>query len=338
MGGFAQSATRTASIAMSTGETADAATLPFRGSTGLRERLRRATASPATRAYMPDRKHPDLFDIEKGWPEEWFDPSFMEAFIDDSADGWSRVITEHLPGDVISFKMFSDEFCQMLLEEVDNFQSTGIPARRPNSMNNYGIILNEIGWKPMVDILQEAVLAKISAKYWPHITPFDDHHTFIVRYKQDEDKHLDMHIDDSDVTFNLCLGRDFTGSPLTFCGFMGEPGHRKLRHTFHHTVGTCIVHLGRLRHGAGDITSGERINLIIWNHSSTYRASAEYTDPPYFKESGPPDHVCLSYTHDCDYGVFKQYEEGHPNEEFQGRGWCPRRGYEYDGFKAEPRH
>ena len=68
-------------------------------------------------------------------------------------------------------------------------------------MNNYGIILNSIGWKPMVDRLQASgtpwivdatlcvhdgamqreVLGRISDRYWPHIKDFDGHHTFIVR-------------------------------------------------------------------------------------------------------------------------------------------------------------
>merc|ERR1719487_954895 len=123
----------------------------------------------------------------------------------------------------------------------------------------------------MMNLLQREVLAKIGAKYWPHITPLDDHHTFIVRYKEAEDLGLDMHTDDSDITFNICLGRKFTGAPLTFCGIMGEADHRKCSYTFHHEKGGCVFHLGRLRHGAGDILSGERLNLIIWNHSSKYR-------------------------------------------------------------------
>merc|ERR1712194_881946 len=90
---------------------------------------------------------------------------------------------------------------------------------------------------------------------------------------------------------------------------------------------------GRQRHGADDIASGERLNLIVWNHSSAYRKSSEYLKPGYNAESGPPDAVCLSYTHDRDYGVFKEYSA--KNEEFQGRGWCPQRGYEYENFEAE---
>mmetsp|Transcript_63923 Transcript_63923/g.205963 ORF Transcript_63923/g.205963 Transcript_63923/m.205963 type:complete len:155 (-) Transcript_63923:110-574(-) len=142
-----------------------------------------------------------------------------------------------------------------------------------------------------------------------------------------------MHTDDSDVTFNLCLGKDFSGAGLCFCGVMGQPDHRHHRYTFHHERGRCCWHLGRQRHGADDITSGERLNLIIWNHSSSYRNSSEYVRPPYHAEAAPPDALCLSYTHDRDFGVFKEYNAR--NREFQGRGWCPKRGFEYKGFEPE---
>ena len=36
-----------------------------------------------------------------------------------------------------------------------------------------------------------------------------------------KDLGLDMHTDNSDITFNVCLGRDFDGAGLTFCGHMG---------------------------------------------------------------------------------------------------------------------
>jgi hypothetical protein len=38
----------------------------------------------------------------------------------------------------------------------------------------------------------------------------------------------------------------------------------------------CVVHLGAQRHGADDITSGERLNLIVWNHSTLYRQTDHY--------------------------------------------------------------
>lgn len=144
---------------------------------------------------------------------------------------------------------------------------------------------------------------------------------------------MDMHTDDSDVTFNVCLGLDFTGAGLSFCGMLGAPDHRKHSATYEHARGTCVCHLGRKRHGAGDIQSGERLNLILWNHSSTFRQSDAYLEAPYRKETGPPDPLCVSYTHDRDYGIFKEYTT--KQERFKGRGWCPRPSFEYDGFKPD---
>ena len=75
------------------------------------------------------------------------------------------------------------------------------------------------------------------------------------------------------VTFNVCLGRDFEGCGLVFCGMIGAADHRCHRHTYHHKVGACVVHLGARRHGADHITSGERLNLVVWNHGLAWRES-----------------------------------------------------------------
>ena len=56
----------------------------------------------------------------------------------------------------------------------------------------------------------------------------DKHLTFIVQYKPDEDLGLDMHTDDSDVTFNICLGKEFEGAGLTVCGLITADGHRQV--------------------------------------------------------------------------------------------------------------
>lgn len=124
-----------------------------------------------------------------------------------------------------------------------------------------------------------------------------------------------MHTDNSDVTFNVCLGREFDGAGLSFCGYMGRPHHRQFSYRYKHVKGDCVVHLGRRRHGAEDITSGERANLIIWTHNLAYRKSSAYnnlhTQKVYEREAGPPDVVCLSYTHDRDYLDFKEKPEAH---------------------------
>lgn len=39
----------------------------------------------------------------------------------------------------------------------------------------------------------------------------------------------------------------------------------------------------------------------------------------------------VSYTHDRDFGQFREWPEG-KKERFMGKGWCPPRGKEYQGF------
>jgi len=208
-------------------------------------------------------------------------------------------------------------------------------------MNNYGVIVNDVGLEPFIACLQRRVLTPLAAALFGDegrgdpATGFDSTHAFVVKYREDEDPHLDVHTDDSDVTFNVCLGRVFEGCGLVFCGMIGAADHRCHKHTFQHTVGRCVVHLGSRRHGADNITSGERLNLVIWNHGLAWRESpgAAAHQRAYEQEGGPPDPRCVSYTHDRDYGTYKSYPEG--REKFQGRGWCPPRGAEYDGFRED---
>lgn len=206
-------------------------------------------------------------------------------------------------------------------------------------MNNYGVIVNDIGMRPMITAFQQQFLWPLAKYLFPiQGEQFDDHHSFLVRYQADEDLGLDMHIDDSDVTFNVCLGdSNFTGATLVFCGTFGESNHRKVSHTYHHQVGRAVLHLGSRRHGADDIASGTRTNLIVWSHNWKYRSSPEYRNRQraqvYEKEEGPPDQVCLSYTHDRDYQHFLPLTQKKAQE--NRHAWCPPPGKEYDGYGKE---
>lgn len=206
-------------------------------------------------------------------------------------------------------------------------------------MNNYGVIVNEIGMRSMISSFQQKYIWVLARTLFPKQGDvFHNHHSFIVRYQSDEDLGLDMHTDDSDVTFNVCLGEsNFTGATLVFCGMFGEVDHRQQTHTYHHEVGRAVLHLGSRRHGADDIESGTRVNLIVWNHNENYRQSYEYMAKRradvYEKEEKPPDKVCLSYTHDRDYTHFKTIPESKRHLQF--RPWCPPVGKEYDGFKLD---
>jgi len=233
-----------------------------------------------------------------------------------------------LPNDVFSFKVFTEEFCQLLMEEIHHFYGSKLPARRPNSMNNYGIILNEIGLESFVFALQDAIIQPLAAILLPaEGSELEAHHSFTIRYRGGEDTHLDVHTDDSDITFNVNIFGNYSGAPLVFCGINGEPDHRLFRTAYQHRLGYAVLHRGRHRHGAEDITSGERMNLVVWSYSPTYRSS-EASRKVHQKEARKPDLRCLSYTHDRDFAQFREFPPDKKSRHF-GRGWCPPRGKEY---------
>lgn len=301
----------------------------------------------AEKRYKPSRRYPDLFtaNFEKSWLHKDF--VIISQFF--SKESSVKNFRDAIPDDLLhkemdgvySFNVFNDTFLRMLNEELDNFYKVSevesIPVRRPNSMNNYGVILNEIGMRPMITAFQQTYLWPLSRHLFPaQASQFDDHHSFIVRYRAGEDLGLDMHTDDSDVTFNVCLGEQFTGATLSFCGMFGAPNHRKHTHTYHHKVGRAILHLGNRRHGADDIESGRRCNLIIWNHNYEYRARGVNSwdrDSHYEREDGSPTLVCLSYTHDRDYEAYKELPEAAKKQ--VRKPWCPPPGYEYEGYFDE---
>jgi hypothetical protein len=199
-------------------------------------------------------------------------------------------------------------------------------------------IVNHIGLRDVITRVQRAVLLPISRLLYPHQAEgpagFDAHHSFMVQYRAGQDLGLDMHTDDSDVTFNVCLGRNFTGARLTICGNSRSPEHRQFFYTYEHVVGRCLVHLGTRRHGADDIHQGERNNLIIWNQNSRFRNGPHAIDrQPYHAEAAEPDPRCLIYTHDRDFGYFLDYPP--KKESFRGRGWCPPAGACYDTMAPE---
>ena len=73
-------------------------------------------------------KHPELF--QGSWNRDWLCPDLAAAI--ESGD-LSSILREETPG-VYSSQMLRPEFCEMLLEECDQYTASGLPIRRPNSM------------------------------------------------------------------------------------------------------------------------------------------------------------------------------------------------------------
>ncbi|KAH8047713.1 procollagen-lysine 5-dioxygenase [Aureococcus anophagefferens] len=225
---------------------------------------------------------------------------------DSSAASTLRELCEPLDAELFAVDLFEESFAAALLADVDAFEATGLPVSRPNSMNKYGVVVNDVGFEHLITTLQRFVLQPLASALYggraggDPAADFDAHHSFVVRYDAaGGDKHLAPHTDDSDVTFNCCLGRrGFEGSGLVFCGELGRPDHRKHSHTFAHRIG-----------GGAEVDYGA--------------------------EASPPDVVCVSYQHDRDSGRFRPYPDAAAEGAFRGRSWCPPRGKEYPGFRDE---
>ena len=298
--------------------------------------LARASSQVAAQ-YEPLRTDRALFDPALV-ATEWLHPEFKalrdELANDDGATALQPLVhREH--DEIYSFPLLKASACRRLFAEVEAFQKTGLPARRPNSMNNYGLILNDIGLRCSLDAVQAAV-QPLARCLWPvEGASLDTHHSFCVSYKPSEDRGLDMHTDDSDVTLNVCLGSaHFDASGLTFCGDIGSGTHRLVSFQYKHQLGRAVMHLGRRRHGADDIRAGHRLNLIMWNYNQEYRASEAFRKRVYEREHTRPDAVCTSFTHDRDYEEVSGNER--PDRKFSTTAWCPPPQAEYEGFLGSP--
>ncbi|XP_076434968.1 2-oxoglutarate and iron-dependent oxygenase domain-containing protein 2-like isoform X2 [Babylonia areolata] len=187
---------------------------------------------------------------------------------------------ECLGEEVYTFPVFTEQYCQLLLEELSHIEQSDCPKGRPNTMNQYGVLLNEYNF-------DEGVLNPLRLQYLRPITSLlfpawgghclDSHKGFTVHYQPDLDRELTCHFDNAEVTLNVALGYDnFLGGDLYFLSWNSEEvqdqgnmasikcGHRP---------GWGVLHRGRHRHGAEAVSSGKRCNLIVWMRSSSVRNS-----------------------------------------------------------------
>ena len=198
------------------------------------------------------------------------------------------------------FRVFEENLCNLLLEESENYikeslysaNSGLLPITRPNSMNSYGLVLNSIGmtkaWncfideiiKPLSDVLIPAQQFKQGRNEQNNGWIFKSHHTFMIRYKQGEDIHLDTHIDASAVTLNVCIGNKpgFEGANVYFHSIANSEQDKEqneyqsphpddcehCRYELSHKIGYGVLHPGNFIHGTKTLTKGTRSNVVIW--------------------------------------------------------------------------
>lgn len=186
-----------------------------------------------------------------------------------------RLFSEIVPGVFASSQLFTDAFLSDMLAELSHIENSGIPRRRPNGMNRYGVILDQVGMEAALNGLVDAYIRPLAATLFPELVGRRDaseHYAFTVRYEEGGDTELAKHGDAAVVTLNLCLGRPgWQGGALRFFESGGEGLYRLPKGNesagagdvrFH--TGMTIMHRGQHKHQALPLEGGERTNLVLW--------------------------------------------------------------------------
>ncbi|KAK1359476.1 PKHD-type hydroxylase [Heracleum sosnowskyi] len=175
----------------------------------------------------------------------------------------------------------------MLVDEAENFENwvreTGTRILRPNTMNAYGSVLDDFGMERMLDKLMKDYILPMSTIFFPEVggATLDYHHGYVVEYGTNRDDHLDFHVDDSEVTLNVCLGELFTSGEMFFRGVrcdkhLDSESESGEIYNYSQVPGRAVLHCGYHRHGALSTTSGHRANMLLWCRSSVFREMRKY--------------------------------------------------------------
>lgn len=178
-------------------------------------------------------------------------------------------------------RMLNNTFCNLMLEKIKLYelQEGQKLSQNANSMHSNAILLEELGLNVLVNEFYEKYLKKTIHSIFPARMnqEFDSIHSYVVRYGHAMDSNLDLHVDDSLVTMNLCLNEEFSGSDLIFNGIRC-PVHIDTfcddseKVIVSHKKGFVVIHDGKNRHYVNSIQSGSRYGLIIWCQNSNERS------------------------------------------------------------------
>jgi hypothetical protein len=149
--------------------------------------------------------HPELFDLEAS-AESFIDPRLLRAVsaleraaavggeVDESE--LRSLFTPAAKG-VWRFPLFTPLFCEKMLDELRHAEASGVPLRRPNGMNRFGAILEDVpggvSFNKSLSYLTRRHLRPLSQMLFPWLVAAgdaDEHYGFVVRYKPGEDVSL----------------------------------------------------------------------------------------------------------------------------------------------------
>ncbi|XP_010479297.1 PREDICTED: uncharacterized PKHD-type hydroxylase At1g22950-like [Camelina sativa] len=232
--------------------------------------------------YQP--RFRELYDFD---PKVFLLYSFRNAISENTEESFRRIISEPFPG-VFVFQMFQPDFIQRLLKEVDNFRiwtfRTNLKIRKPTYKTIHGVVLDDFGLSIMLNKLMQDFIFPLCKVFFPDVCGemFDSHHGFVVEYGENRNvAELGCQIDDSEITLNVCLSKQFEGGELCFRGKRCKKHARADAHPeeifdYRQIPGQAILYRGCHRTGARATTSGSRVNMSLWCKSSFFREMETY--------------------------------------------------------------
>lgn len=243
--------------------------------------------------------HAKLYDVNS-YKDDLIDEKLRNAVEAKDPDALRELCQETNVANVYRVRLFTPHFIQLLLEELQHQKSSGIPIRRPNGMNRYGLVLNDdknfgigIGLGAVLTHWVDVYLKPLASLAFPDFVGPDDleeQYSFVVHYQPGQDVELKEHTDASTVTANICLQpleQQEQSWPLYFKEYRyasmvslvnDEKMPREPITVQHNEPGEALLHLGGLVHGVTPV-DGERSNLVVWMYGKyDYVRIAPYSE------------------------------------------------------------
>jgi hypothetical protein len=176
----------------------------------------------------------------------------------------------------IYFPLFTTEFAELLVQHCEQFVRFSLNSDLPPGHERPMILdLMKLDW--LNDLLLNRVMNPIGRLLFQDQTSNGDldwRHGYVVSYaapdhatdlKEISRSKLVQHTDDSEITLNVCLGRNFEGGDVVMYGLRG--GRSCAPTKYHPRPGWALMHVGRQFHEVSSVTKGERFALIVWARS-----------------------------------------------------------------------
>jgi len=268
-----------------------------------REKIERAVAAEYSTA------RPQLADWARSSHEMLLSPGIVEFLSRPPSLGVlaRRCGCEEVAPWLYKVDLLRPDACELVLQEAEHHAAwvRGI-AERGSTESGVGVEAMPAAFWARTAVLRrcglqdlEALLLRIArdvaALLYPALCGIDSDDGsggldwsfgYVASYKQTGDagrsallgegtrKGLVSHTDDSEVTLNVCLGREYEGGELLMRGLRETRDEGAITADVRLRPGQALIHLGQHLHSVSDVTSGERHHLIVWTRSSHYRGSS----------------------------------------------------------------